>query len=211
RYGRLASAAEAPQEGALRRHRRGGRLVVESLKGTREPGRVVARLDRQGALSDRRNHLVEVQHGPFDVGAEPAQAGERQDDGVVIAALQPGDARVDVPPEIPDRKVRTHGADLADPPRPPGSADATPPAPPERRRSLSPSACQRARRLARLPMTTVVTPGTGPRLPGPRRRRRPVRRQDRAALPRPRGPGSRRARALHAGSRVDRLPRPRRP
>ena len=91
---RAAGAVEHREERALGRERGRGVGVVDRVEQGANARVVVARLDRDGALSDRRQEIVRLQQRRGRIGkTEPLQSGKRQQRGVDLAGVelaQPG-------------------------------------------------------------------------------------------------------------------------
>src|SRR5262245_6880585 len=92
-----AAAAESAAHGALSAHAERHRCVDERRK---QRGDVRSRLeafDAERALAGRRQAVLRVEARADALAqAEPDQSGDRQDHGVVLAAVELGEARLDV-------------------------------------------------------------------------------------------------------------------
>src|SRR5574341_1952556 len=110
---RMAAAAETALEGALGGDSRAGVFVVDGKDDGERLGVVGADLESERALADGGKHLFgrEYLRGAVE-HAEPGKACCREDGGGVCAALDLGDAGVDIPANVRNAQIGAKGEDL---------------------------------------------------------------------------------------------------
>ena len=82
--------------------------VIDRRQQVSRPSVVAARLDGDGALPDRRQKVVDVEHRGRRVRqAEPLQSGQRQQRGVGRALVELAQARLDIAAQRHDPEIGT--------------------------------------------------------------------------------------------------------
>src|SRR5688572_27849432 len=110
-------STRSPSSEATRpsRNKRPRRMVARAPIGIWHPPSSVLR-KVLSAMTHRRKPDVGIEPaGDAIFPPQPYHAGGREDDGVVLAVVEPGQARVQVPPQIQDLQVVPQRAELRSP------------------------------------------------------------------------------------------------